>query len=104
MALLLVLILQFASSWAGKAGHSSLQYLSKVCVCCACVCMGVRRVNEYRTLTIVYALGVQKQWHVSNFANKVKVWKAEAKAEKIEKDRLFRSKVWLPPMTGHCPL
>ena len=53
---------------------------------------------------IVYALGVQKQWHVSNFANKVKVWKAEAKAEKMEKDRLFRSKVWLPPMTGHCPL
>jgi len=36
---------------------------------------------------------VQKNWHVSNFANKVKVWKAEARAEKIEKDRLARLKV-----------
>jgi hypothetical protein len=33
---------------------------------------------------------LQKQWHVSNFANKVKVWKAEARAEKKEKERLLR--------------
>lgn len=38
-------------------------------------------------------LSAQKQWHVSNFANKVKVWKAEARAEKKEKERLARLKV-----------
>jgi hypothetical protein len=34
--------------------------------------------------------GLQKQWHIQNFANKVKVWKAEAKAEQRVQERLAR--------------
>jgi hypothetical protein len=33
---------------------------------------------------------LQKSWHIHNFSNKVKVWKAEAKAEQKEQERLAR--------------